>query len=93
MKAGERVGIVGRSGCGKSTVLKLLQGFYQQTGGRILLDGVALEDFERGHLREAVGVVNQEPTLFNATVLQNILYNKAEGQGQGQGEAGDGSGP
>jgi ATP-binding cassette subfamily B protein len=72
IRAGQTVAIVGESGCGKSTLLKLLMGYYAPTEGRILIDGVDLQDFELASLRGRVGLVTQEPFIFNGTVRDNI---------------------
>ncbi len=70
--AAKVVAIVGESGSGKSTLLKLLTRFYDPTGGRILIDGVDLRDFDLASLRARVGSVSQEPFIFNGTVRENI---------------------
>jgi len=70
--AGQTVAIVGESGSGKSTLLKLLMGFYAPTEGQVLLDGVDLRDCELASLRGRIGLVSQEPFIFNGTVRDNI---------------------
>ena len=70
--AGKTVAIVGESGSGKSTLLKLLMGFYAPTEGRILIDGVDLHDLELRSLRSRVGLVSQDPFIFNGTIAENI---------------------
>ncbi|MFO0931751.1 MAG: ABC transporter ATP-binding protein [Planctomycetota bacterium] len=72
--AGGSLGILGRTGAGKTTLVHLLPRFYDPTAGRILLDGVPLADLEPEALAAAVGLVFQEPYLFSATVAQNIAY-------------------
>lgn len=67
---------VGESGCGKSTIAKLVQRFYDPTGGRILLDGTDLRDINVSDLRSCIGVVSQEPILFDVTIEENIRYGK-----------------
>jgi ATP-binding cassette subfamily B protein len=74
--AGKTVAIVGESGSGKSTLLKLLMGFYPPTEGRIVADGVDLQDFELASLRDRIGVVSQEPFLFSGTVAENIAMGR-----------------
>ena len=69
---------VGESGCGKSTIAKLVQRFYDPTGGRILLDGTDLRDINVSDLRKCIGVVSQEPILFDATIEDNIRYGKPD---------------
>lgn len=62
------MGLVGASGCGKSTVLKLLLGFYRCQEGEILIDGEKIEDYDVHCLRKHFGTVSQEPELFDETV-------------------------
>jgi ABC-type multidrug transport system fused ATPase/permease subunit len=70
--AGATVAIVGESGCGKSTLLKLLMRFYDPVEGQVLVDGVDLRDFDLESLRRQVGIVSQEPFIFNGTLCENI---------------------
>jgi len=70
--AGQAVAIVGESGSGKSTLLKLLMGFYRPTEGQVLIDGVDLRDFDLASLRSRIGLVAQDPFIFNGTILGNI---------------------
>lgn len=74
VRAGERVALVGPSGAGKSTTLKLLTRFYDVTGGAITIDGYDLRGMPLGFLRSQIGLVQQEPFLFNGTVRENLLY-------------------
>lgn len=74
VRAGERVALVGPSGAGKSTTLKLLNRFYDVTGGSITIDGVDIRHMPLAFLRNQIGLVQQEPFLFNGTVRENILY-------------------
>lgn len=69
---------VGESGCGKSTIAKLVQRFYDPTDGRILLDGTDLKDINVRDLRSCIGVVSQEPLLFDTTIEDNIRYGKPD---------------
>ena len=71
---GERVALVGMSGAGKSTFLKLLMRFYDVTDGAILIDGTDLRDLPIAYVRQQIGFVQQEPFLFNGTVKENLLY-------------------
>ncbi len=71
---GETLAIVGPSGCGKSTLANLIWRFADPSSGRILLDGHPLEEFRLRDLRRQIGLVTQEPILFNDTVYNNILY-------------------
>ncbi|HWC50412.1 MAG TPA: ATP-binding cassette domain-containing protein, partial [Nitrospira sp.] len=72
--AGERVALVGPSGAGKSTTLKLLTRFYDVTGGEITIDGHDVRRMPVAFLRSQIGLVQQEPFLFNGTVRENLLY-------------------
>ncbi|MEP6957863.1 MAG: ABC transporter ATP-binding protein, partial [Nitrospirota bacterium] len=74
VRAGERVALVGPSGAGKSTTLKLLMRFYDVTEGAIAIDGYDIRDMPLAFLRSQIGLVQQEPFLFNGTVRENILY-------------------
>jgi len=64
----ETVALVGESGCGKSTTVALLLRFYDVNEGRILVDGVDIREWDITSLRKAMGLVMQEPTLFNYTI-------------------------
>ncbi len=75
---GTTLGIVGATGSGKSTIVKLLLRLYPIQGGRILLDGVAIEDLSLQDLRRAIGLVSQEVFLFHGTVAENIAYGSFE---------------
>ena len=72
--AGDTVAIVGATGAGKSTVIKLLLRFYDVTAGRVLLDGYDLRDLHQKDIRNAIGLVSQEVFLFHGTVRENIAY-------------------
>lgn len=76
--AGKRVGLVGGSGSGKSTVFSLLQRFYDPIEGEILLDGYKITRLELKWLRSQMGLVNQEPVLFATSIKENILFGKEE---------------
>ena len=75
---GEFVGIVGPTGGGKSTVLDLMQGFYEPLNGRILIDGDDIRDLSIGAVRRHISVVPQDAWLWNDTVLANIAYPEAQ---------------
>jgi len=75
---GERVGLVGRSGGGKSTVFALLQRFYDLQSGRILVDGQDISRVTQESLREAIGVVPQDISLFHRSVMENIRYGRPD---------------
>ncbi|KAJ8772502.1 hypothetical protein K2173_027679 [Erythroxylum novogranatense] len=74
--AGKTFAIVGSSGSGKSTVISMLQRFYEPSSGKILLDGHDLKTLQLKWLREQMGLVSQEPALFCATIADNILFGK-----------------
>jgi ABC-type multidrug transport system fused ATPase/permease subunit len=76
--AGQKVAIVGQSGAGKSTIMQLLLQFHQADGGRILADGVPIQDYELESYRENFGIVPQEVILFGGTIRENILYGKPD---------------
>lgn len=70
--------LVGESGSGKSTVISLLQRFYDPDSGHITLDGVEIQRLQVKWLRQQMGLVSQEPVLFNDTIRANIAYGKDE---------------
>jgi len=72
--SGEILALVGPSGAGKTTIASLLPRFWDVTGGRITFDGIDVRDLSLRDLRESIGVVPQEPTLFSGTVRSNIAY-------------------
>lgn len=74
--AGQRVGLVGPSGAGKSTFVKLIQRLYDVQGGAIRIDGQNIAEVQQSSLREAVGLVPQEPILFHRTLAENIAYGR-----------------
>ena len=74
--AGKTVAVVGESGSGKSTLLKLLMRFYQPTQGSIQIDGLDLRDFQLESLRSRIGLVSQEPFIFNGTIRDNIALGR-----------------
>ncbi|OEL15026.1 ABC transporter B family member 11 [Dichanthelium oligosanthes] len=76
--SGKTVALVGESGSGKSTVLSLIERFYDPDSGTILLDGKNLKSLKLSWLRQQVGLVGQEPVLFNDTIRANITYGKKE---------------
>lgn len=76
VRPGQRIAIVGPTGCGKTTLINLLMRFYDVTGGRITLGGVDIRDMTRDELRSRFGMVLQETWLTQATVAENIAYGK-----------------
>ncbi|KAH0705577.1 hypothetical protein KY290_010266 [Solanum tuberosum] len=75
---GKTVALVGGSGSGKSTVIALLQRFYDPLAGEILLDGVVINRLQPKWLRSQMGLVSQEPALFATTIKENILFGKED---------------
>ena len=76
VKQGQKIAIVGPTGAGKTTMIKLLMRFYDVNEGAILVDGHDIKDFNRGELREMFGMVLQDTWLFNGTIEDNIKYGK-----------------
>ncbi|XP_062106748.1 ABC transporter B family member 15-like isoform X1 [Humulus lupulus] len=76
--SGRTVALVGGSGSGKSTVVSLLQRFYDPLGGEICLDGVAIDKLQLKWLRSQMGLVSQEPALFATSIRENILFGKED---------------
>jgi ATP-binding cassette subfamily B protein len=73
---GETIAVVGQTGSGKSTLMKLLLRFYSPTGGCLKLDGTDLKEFNIADLRKAFGLVSQDVFLFHGTVAENIAYGR-----------------
>ncbi len=78
VKNGQKIAIVGPTGAGKTTMVKLLMRFYDVNSGAILVDGHNIKDFERGELRKMFGMVLQDTWLFGGTVKDNIKYGKED---------------
>ncbi len=78
IKEGQKIAIVGPTGAGKTTIVKLLMRFYDVNSGAILVDGHNIKDFERGNLRKMFGMVLQDTWLFAGTVKDNIKYGKED---------------
>ena len=78
VKEGQKIAIVGPTGAGKTTMVKLLMRFYDVTDGEILVDGHNIKDFDRGELRKMFGMVLQDTWLFGGTVKENIKYSKED---------------
>ena len=78
VKFGEKIAIVGPTGAGKTTMVKLLMRFYDVTKGAILIDGHNVKDFNRSELREMFGMVLQDTWLFNGTIMENIRYGRLD---------------
>lgn len=78
VKSGQQVAIVGPTGAGKTTMVKLLMRFYDVNGGAILLDGHNIKDFNRRELRDVFGMVLQDTWLFKGTIMENIRYGRLD---------------
>lgn len=78
IQPGQKIAIVGPTGAGKTTMVKLLMRFYDVTGGRILIDGHDIRDFDRNDLRLLFGMVLQDTWLFGGTIEENIRYGRLE---------------
>jgi ATP-binding cassette subfamily B protein len=78
IRAGERVGLVGHSGSGKTTFVKLIQRLYDVTGGRIVIDGQDIAAFSQSSLRSQIAIVQQEPILFHRSLAENIAYGRPD---------------
>jgi ATP-binding cassette subfamily B protein len=76
IRAGERVGLVGRSGSGKTTFVKLVQRLYDVSSGRILIDGQDIANATQQSLRSQIAIVQQDPILFHRTLAENIAYGR-----------------
>ncbi|OLY83004.1 Multidrug resistance protein 1A [Smittium mucronatum] len=74
IKPGQKVALVGHSGCGKSTTIGLIQRFYDVDSGSVKIDGVDIRQYNVRSLRQNIGIVSQEPVLFDTTILKNIQY-------------------
>ncbi|PIA35085.1 hypothetical protein AQUCO_03600027v1 [Aquilegia coerulea] len=77
MPSGTTSALVGQSGSGKSTVISLIERFYDPKSGEVLIDGINLKEFKLRWIREKIGLVSQEPVLFASTIKENIAYGKA----------------
>jgi ATP-binding cassette subfamily B protein len=82
IKSGMKVAIVGPTGAGKTTIVKLLMRFYELNSGRILIDNNDINDFERNELRSFFGMVLQDTWLFGGTIMENIRYGNLEATDQ-----------
>ena len=75
---GKKVALVGESGCGKSTIVNLIERLYEPIQGEILLDDVNVNKYDLNYLRSLIGYVQQEPVLFNKTIRDNIVFGRSE---------------
>ena len=83
IKPGAISAFVGDTGSGKSTVIQLVLRFYDPDEGRILLDGVDIKDYDLEWLRNQIGYVGQEPSLFEGSVLDNIMVGRSDATEEG----------
>ncbi len=74
VKPGQTLALVGPSGCGKSTVVSLVERFYDPVLGCLTLEGTDLRDLNLQWLRTQIGIVSQEPVLFDTSIKENIMY-------------------
>ena len=75
---GTTVALVGQSGSGKSTVISLIERFYDPESGEVLIDGIALKKLQLRWIRSKIGLVSQEPILLATTIRENIVYGKED---------------
>ena len=75
---GQKVALVGESGCGKSTTVNLIERLYEPNNGEVLLDGVNIKKYDLKYLRSLIGYVQQEPVLFNSPIRDNIIFGRQE---------------
>jgi ABC-type multidrug transport system fused ATPase/permease subunit len=78
ISSGQRVGICGPTGCGKSTIVSLIARFYDPTKGRVLIDGVDIKDYRLDALRDQIGYVLQDTALFYGSIRENIAYGRPD---------------
>ncbi|KAJ1823769.1 hypothetical protein LPJ56_002929, partial [Coemansia sp. RSA 2599] len=74
IRPGQKVALVGESGCGKSTTVGLIERFYDPAQGQVLIDDIDIKDYNVGSLRHRIGIVTQEPVLFSTSIKQNIKW-------------------
>ena len=75
---GEKVAIVGESGCGKSTIVNLLERLYEPQSGQILMDGIDITQINLKYFRSLIGYVHQEPVLFNMSIRDNVIFGRED---------------
>ena len=76
IEPGQKIALVGESGCGKSTTISLIERFYDVKFGQILIDGVDIKKYDLNTLRDLIGYVQQEPVLFNTTIRENLIFGR-----------------
>ena len=82
VKSGQKIAVVGNSGGGKSTLVKLLFRFYDVSSGKILIDGQDIRQVSQQSLRQAIGIVPQDTVLFNDSIIENIRYGRTDASAQ-----------
>ena len=80
IEPGQSSALVGYSGCGKSTIIQLIERFYEVNSGEILIDDINIKEYDLYKLRKRIGLVSQEPVLFKRSVYENILYGKLDSE-------------
>ena len=73
---GKKIALVGESGCGKSTIVNLIERLYEPTEGIISIDGIQIDKYDIEYLRTIIGYVQQEPVLFNQTIKDNVIFGR-----------------
>ena len=73
---GKKIALVGESGCGKSTIVNLIERLYEPTEGIISIDGIQIDKYDIEYLRTIIGCVQQEPVLFNQTIKDNVIFGR-----------------
>ena len=74
--SGKKTALIGESGCGKTTVVNLIERLYDRTGGEILIDGIDITKYDIQYLRNLIGYCEQEPILFNRSIRDNIIFGR-----------------
>ena len=75
---GQKVALVGESGCGKSTTVNLIERLYEPVGGQVFIDGVDIKKYDLHYLRSLIGYVQQEPVLFNKSIKENLIFGRLD---------------
>ena len=78
VKPGTSIGLVGTSGCGKSTVIGLIQRFYDADKGTVKVDGVDIRELDLGWYRKHMALVSQEPIIYSGSIRDNVLFGKLD---------------
>ena len=78
IESGKKIAFVGESGCGKSTIVNLIERLYEPNSGEILLDDINIKNYDLKYLRSLIGYIQQEPILFNQSIRQNIIFGRED---------------